>query len=74
MKMVTGHKLFVEDLEILVQLNTSVDTKCPLNCQQAIPKVKVEQHVREECVKREHVCQHCNFKATYKEVVDTQLA
>ena len=50
-----------------------VDTKCPLNCQQAIPKNKVEQHVREECVKREHVCQHCNFKATYEEVVDTHL-
>ena len=50
-----------------------VDTKCPLNCQQAIPKNKVEQHVRKECVKREHVCQHCNFKATYEEVVDTHL-
>ena len=50
-----------------------VDTKCPLNCQQAIPKNKVEQHLREECVKREHLCQHCNFKATYEEVVDTHL-
>ena len=50
-----------------------VDTKCPLDCQQAIPKNKVEQHVWEECVKREHVCQHCNFKATYEEVVDTHL-
>ena len=50
-----------------------VDTKCPLNCQQAISKNKVEQHVRKECVKREHVCQHCNFKATYEEVVDTHL-
>ena len=51
-----------------------VDTKCPLNCQQAIPKNKVEQHVREECVKREHVCQHCNFKATYEEVVEKHLS
>ena len=50
-----------------------VDTKCPLSCQQAIPKNKVEQHVREECVKREHVCQHCNFKATYEEVVEKHL-
>ena len=50
-----------------------VDTKCPLNCQQAIPKNNVEQHVREECVKRKHVCQHCNFKATYKEVVEKHL-
>ena len=50
-----------------------VDNKCPLNCQQAIPKNKVEQYVREECVKREHDCQHCNFKATYEEVVDIHL-
>ena len=28
-----------------------VDTKCPLNCQQTIPKNKMEQHVAEECVK-----------------------
>ena len=51
-----------------------VDTKCLLNYQQAIPKNKVEQHVREECVKREHVCQHCNFKATYEEVVEKHLS
>ena len=51
-----------------------VDTKCPLNCQQTIPKNKVEQHVAEECVRRDFTCQHCNFKATYEEVVGTHLA
>ena len=50
-----------------------VDTKCPLNCQQTISKNKVEQHVAQECTKRPHVCQHCGFKATYEEVVDTHL-
>ncbi len=50
-----------------------VDTKCPLNCLQAIPKNKVDQHVAQECTKRPHVCQHCGFKATYEEVVDTHL-
>ena len=50
-----------------------VDTKCPLNCQQTISKNKVEQHVAKECTKRPHVCQHCGFKATYEEVVDTHL-
>ena len=50
-----------------------VDTKCPLNCQQTIPKNKVEQHVAEECVRRDFTCQHCNFKATYEEVVGTHL-
>ena len=50
-----------------------VDTKCPLNCQQAIPKNKVEQHVAQHCAKRPYVCQHCNFKATYEEVVDKHL-
>ncbi len=50
-----------------------VDTKCPLNCLQTIPKNKVDKHVAQECTKRPHVCQHCGFKATYEEVVDTHL-
>ncbi len=50
-----------------------VDTKCPLNCLQTVPKNKVDKHVAQECTKRPHVCQHCCFKATYEEVVDTHL-
>ena len=50
-----------------------VDTKCPLNCQQAIPKNKVEQHVAQECAKRKYVCQYCNFSATYEEVVSVHF-
>ena len=50
-----------------------VDTKCPLNCHLTIPKDKVEQHVAQHCAKRPCVCQHCNFKATYEEVVDKHL-
>ena len=50
-----------------------VDTKCPLNCHMTIPKNKVEQHVAQHCTKRPYVCQYCNFKATYKEVVDKHL-
>ena len=50
-----------------------VDTKCPLNCKQAIPKNEIEQHVAQHCAKRPYVCQHCNFKATYEEVVDAHL-
>ena len=50
-----------------------VDTKCPLNCHMTISKKKVEQHVAQHCAKRPHVCQHCGFKATYEEVVDTHL-
>ena len=50
-----------------------VDTKYPLNCHMTIPKNKVEQHVAQHCARRPYVCQHCNFKATYEEVVDTHL-
>ena len=50
-----------------------VDTKCPLNCHMTIPKNKVEQHVAQHCAKRPYVCQHCNFKVTYEEVVDKHL-
>ena len=48
-----------------------VDTSCPLNCKQTLPKKKMEQHVAEECVQRDYGCQHCAFKATYEVVVDT---
>ncbi len=50
-----------------------VDTNCPLNCLQAIPKNKVKQHVAQECTKRPHVCQHCGFKGTYEKVIDIHL-
>ena len=50
-----------------------VDTKCPLDCHMTIPNNKVEQHVAQHCAKRPYVCQHCNFKATYEEVVDKHL-
>ena len=50
-----------------------VDTKCPLNCHMTIPKNNVKQHVAQHCAKRPYVCQHCNFKATYEEVVDKHL-
>jgi len=50
-----------------------VDTKCLLNCQQTIPKNRLEEHVTQECPKREFVCQHCAFKATYEEVIERHL-
>ena len=50
-----------------------VDIKCPLNCKVAVPKIELEQHLIHECSLREYVCQHCNFKATYEEVVEKHL-
>ena len=48
-----------------------VDIKCPLNCQQTTSKNKVEQHLAMECIKRDYVCQYCNFNATYEVMVKT---
>ena len=50
-----------------------VDTKCPLNCSLAVPKNELQHHMEQLCNKREHVCQHCGFKATYEEVVNIHL-
>ena len=50
-----------------------VDTKCPLKCQQVVPKNEVEEHVAQHCSKRPHVCQHCGFKGSYEEVVESHL-
>ena len=48
-----------------------LDIPCPLNCNQTIPKNKVDQHMAKDCLKRDYICQHCAFKATYEVVVDT---
>ena len=50
-----------------------VDTMCPLNCSLAVPKNELQHHMEQLCNKREHVCQHCGFKATYEEVVNIHL-
>ena len=50
-----------------------MDISCPLHCQQIVPRNAVQQHTSQECVKREHTCQHCNYKASYEEVMDVHL-
>ena len=50
-----------------------VDSLCPLNCQKTIPRNVISQHVLENCVKRDYVCQHCGFNATYQEVVSIHI-
>ena len=50
-----------------------MDIKCPLNCDQATSRTKVEQHMAKECVQREHACQYCSFKDMYQVVVDTHM-
>ena len=50
-----------------------VDTFCPLNCQQTIPKNNMDDHLAQHCAKRVYACQFCFFKATYEEVVNTHL-
>ena len=46
-----------------------MDTKCPLNCEQNIPRNELDIHVKKECVKRKHKCQYCAFEATHEEIV-----
>ena len=50
-----------------------MDISCPLHCQQLVPRNAVQQQTSQECVKREHTCQHCNYKASYEEVMDVHL-
>ena len=50
-----------------------MDQKCPLNCNQSIPRSRMEQHLVKECAQREYACQYCSFKDTYQMVVDTHL-
>ena len=48
-----------------------MDTICPLKCSLTIPRNKLEQHMAEDCNKREYGCQHCSFKDAYEVVVNT---
>ena len=45
--------------------------KCTLNYKVAMLKIELDQHLIHECSLREYVCQHCNFKATYEDVMET---
>ena len=48
-----------------------VDVDCPLKCDEKIEKRNIDQHTANKCVKRDHVCPYCSFKATYEIVHDT---
>ncbi len=51
-----------------------IDIDCPLNCKQAVPKNRLEVHVRDACLKRDYICQHCAYKSSYEEVVSRHTA
>ena len=67
----------LQDLEVHLDPDQNecqyMDISCPLHCQQLVPRNAVQQHTSQECVKREHTCQHCNYKASYEEVMDVHL-
>ena len=67
----------LQDLEVHLDPDQNecqyMDISCPLHCQQLVPRNAVQQHMSQECVKREHTCQHCNYKASYEEVMDVHL-
>ena len=42
------------------------DIDCPLKCHNKISKKNISHHLANECVKRDYVCPHCAFKASYE--------
>ena len=42
------------------------DIDCPLKCHNKISKKNIRHHLANECVKRDYVCPHCAFKASYE--------
>ena len=42
------------------------DIDCPLKCHNKISKKNISDHLANECVKRDYVCPHCAFKASYE--------
>ena len=49
-----------------------IDIECPLNCQQTIPKNKMEDHV-DQCSNRPYACIHCGYKGSFEDVLDKHL-
>ena len=47
-----------------------VDIVCPLKCDKKVVRKNIDQHTTKECVKRDYVCHHCAFRASY-EIVST---
>ena len=50
-----------------------LDVDCHLNCQQKVPRNEMEYHLTQLCHNRRYTCQHCNFEATYDELVNWQV-
>ena len=56
----------------LIQLDAHLDTdcqyvdvECPSKCDQKVQKRNLATHLKDDCPKREYMCPHCNFKATF---------
>ena len=45
------------------------DIDCPLKCDKKINKTKINEHITEECVKREYACPHCSSNSIYEIIV-----
>ena len=60
----------LEHLDTHLNLDTGdceyTDIDCPLKCHNKISKNNISHHLAEECVKRDHVCPYCAFKASYE--------
>ena len=60
----------LEHLDAHLDPNTGdceyTDIDCPLNCHNKINKKNISDHLAKECVKRDYVCPHCAYLATYE--------
>ena len=51
-----------------------IDIKCPQNCQQIVPRNKLEHHMKMECDKRVFKCRYCPFTGNYKEMSEFHMS
>ena len=42
------------------------EIECPSGCARKILKVNLETHIIADCIKRDYMCPHCNFTATFE--------
>lgn len=50
-----------------------VEVRCPYLCQRHVRRSKLKHHMKEECPKRPHTCNYCNFEGPHATVVNDHL-
>lgn len=50
-----------------------VEVPCPYLCARHVSRHRIKYHMREECSKRPHLCNYCNFEGSHGSIINDHL-